>query len=144
MSDEQFYKGTQTIQLDGTVIDLVNPLPEDINFEQQGTITVVSIFYELRWQQKYTAGGASTGTWAKWQISRDGGANWVDVTDNVTEVNVAYQNKTRIGVGVHIPTIVAGANQLQLRLCAWVDDAAASVETKVRCDTYLRVTYRKS
>lgn len=114
---------------------------EDINFEQTiGTLTIISIYYELHWQMKVT--GAVTG-YAKWQISRDGGANWVDVTDNVAEAGVAYVNKTRIGVGVHIPTVVAGVNQLRLRVAAW-QSAAGSVETRIRSDSYLRVTYRKS
>ncbi len=117
---------------------------ELINFEQMGVITIISIYIELHWQQKYTAGGASTDTWAKWQISRDGGTAWVDITDNETENNPVYQNKTKAGVGVFIPTIVAGADQLGLRLCAWTDDGAASVETKIRSDSFIHITYRKS
>ncbi len=119
---------------------------EYIDFEQLGTITIISIYYELHWQQQFTVGvGAGTESYAKWQISRDGGANWVDVTDNVVENNAAYQDKTRAGVGVHIPTIVAGANQLGLRLCTWVDaDGTSSVETKVCSDSLMRITYRKS
>jgi len=112
---------------------------EDINFEQDGTITVISIFYELHWQQKRTGGTTCS---AKWQISRDGGSNWVDLTDNMAETGTTYADKSRIGVGVHIPTIVAGANQLEFRLCAWTD--GTSVETKVRSDSYVRITYRKS
>ena len=120
---------------------------EDINFEQAGTIAVISIYFELYWQQQFTVGaGAGTTTSAKWQISGDGGSTWVDVTDNVTENNAAYQDKTRLGVSLPITAITAGANQLQLRLCAWTDDAGgvSTVETKVRSNSYLRVTYRKS
>ncbi len=119
---------------------------EYIDFEQLGTITIISIYYELHWQQRFTVGGGGgSESYAKWQISRDGGANWVDVTDNVVENNAAYQDLTRSGVGVHIPTIVAGANQLGLRLCQWVDvDGTSSVETKVRSDSYIRITYRKN
>ena len=120
---------------------------EYIDFEQQGTaITVISIYYELHWEQQLTVGiGAATESLAKWQISDDGGTSWVDVTDNVSENNAAYQEQTRAGVGVHITTIDAGANQLGLRLCTWVDaDGNSSVETKVRSDSYIRITYRKS
>ena len=111
---------------------------EDFDFEHSGTITLKAIFFELRWQQKRTGGTTCS---AKWQISGNGGVAWVDITDNVVELGAAYVNKTRIGVGRHI-TLVTGANQLQLRLCAWTD--GASVETKVRSDSYMRITYRKS
>lgn len=119
---------------------------EYIDLEQQGTNTIISIYYELHWQQRLTVGGgAAVVSYAKWQISRDGGSNWVDITDNVEEINPVYQDKTRAGVGVHIATIVAGVNQLGLRLCTWVDaDGISSVETKIRSDTFIRITYRKS
>ena len=120
---------------------------EDINFEQAGTIAVISIYFELYWQQRFTVGaGAGTTTSAKWQISGNGGSTWVDVTDNVAENNAAYQDKTRLGVSLPITAITAGANQLQLRLCAWTDDAGgvSTVETKVRSNSYVRLTYRKS
>ncbi|GAG90679.1 unnamed protein product, partial [marine sediment metagenome] len=46
---------------------------EDINFEQLGTITILSIYFELHWQQRLTVGiGAATESLAKWQISGDG------------------------------------------------------------------------
>lgn len=112
---------------------------EDIDFETYGVITVIAIHYNLRWQQKRTAGTTSS---AKWQISGDGGTTWVDVTDNVTEVGAVYADKTRIGVGRHITTIKPGSNQLQLRLCAWTD--GTSVETKVRSDSYIRLAIKKT
>lgn len=120
---------------------------EIIDLEQVGTTTIISMFLEFHWQQQFTVGGgAGTITSAKIQISGDGGGSWVDVTDNVTENNVAYQDKTRIGIGVHIPTIAAGVNRLQLRLCAWTDDGGgvSTVETKMRSDTFMRISYRKS
>lgn len=112
---------------------------EDIDFEQFGTNTVISIFYELHFQMKIT--GAGTGN-AKFQISGDGGSTWVDVTDDVTETGTSYADKTRIGVGRHITTITAGSNQLQLRLVTWGN--ATSVETKVRSDSYMRISIKKS
>jgi len=111
---------------------------EDINFEQDGTITVVSIFYGLRWQMKRTGG---TTAYSKWQISGDGGSTWTDATDNLSETNTTYTDKARLFTGRHVSTIDAGANKLQIRLCAWTD--GTTVETKVRSDSYLRVTYRK-
>jgi len=120
---------------------------EDINFEQNGTVTLLSIYFGLYWQQQFTVGaGAGTTTYAKWQISGDGGSTWVDVTDNVSETAAAYNDKIRIGVSLPITAITAGANQLQLRLCAWTDDAGgtSTVETKVRSNSYLRISYRKS
>ena len=112
---------------------------EDIDFEQNGTINVISIFAELRWEHK-TSGGTA---YSKVQMSRDGGANWVDMTDSIAETNVAYQDKTRIGVGRFVTTIVAGANQLEFRLVSWV--VAPNVSSaKMRSDSYIRITHRKS
>lgn len=112
---------------------------EDIDFEQDGTITTISIFAELRWAQKQTGGGTSS---AKMQISGDGGSTWVDLTDNVTETGTAYVDKTRIGAGRWITAITAGANKLQLRLCQW--GGTTSSHVKLREDSYLRITYRKA
>ena len=55
---------------------------EDFDFEQVGTITIISIYADLHWAQKQTGGGTSS---AKMQISGDGGSTWIDLTDNVTE-----------------------------------------------------------
>jgi len=112
---------------------------EDIDFEQSGTINVISIFAELRWEHK-TSGGTA---YSKVQMSRDGGSNWVDMTDSIAETNVAYQDKTRIGVGRFVTTIVAGANQLEFRLVSWEAGGATS-SAKIRSDSYMRLTYRKS
>jgi len=112
---------------------------EDIDFEQEGSIDVISIFAELRWQHK-TSGGTA---YSKVQMSRDGGSNWVDMTDSIAETNVAYQDKTRVGVGRFVTTITAGANQLQMRLVSWVTAPNVS-SAKMRSDSYIRITYRKS
>ena len=112
---------------------------EDINFEQEGTITTISIYYNFQWQMKIT--GAGTG-YCKWQISGDGGSTWVDVTDNVSETGTSYTDKQRMLSGRHITAVSVGANKLQFRLCSWTD--ATSVETKVRSDSYVRICYRKA
>lgn len=112
---------------------------EDIDFEQAGTLTVISIYAELYWAQKQTGGGTSS---AKMQISGDGGSTWVDLTDNVTETGTSYALKTRAGVGRWLTAITAGANQLQIRLCQW--GGTTSSQVKLREDSYLRITYRKS
>jgi len=112
---------------------------EDVNFEQAGTITTISVYAELHWAQKQTGGGTSS---AKMQISGDGGSTWVDLTDNVTETGTSYVDKTRAGVGRWITAITAGANQLQLRLCQW--GGVTSSQVKLREDSYLRIAYKKS
>ena len=112
---------------------------EDIDFEQKGTITIISMYLEFKWQHK-TSGGTA---YSKIQVSRDGGSNWVDLTDSIPETNAAYQIKVRAGVGNFISTIVAGANQLQFRLVSWEAGAATS-SAKIRSNSYIRVTYRKS
>ena len=111
---------------------------EDIDLEQEGTITTISIFYDLNWQMKRTGG---TTAYAKWQISGNGGSSWTDITDSVTETSTSYVDKQRIFSGRHLTSITAGANKLHVRLCAWTD--GTTVETKVRSDSYVRLTYRK-
>ncbi|MEA3338438.1 MAG: hypothetical protein U9R15_00585 [Chloroflexota bacterium] len=109
------------------------------HFEREGTINVISIFAELRWQHK-TSGGTA---YSKIQITGDGGAAWVDVTDNIAETNATYQVKTRIGVGQFLPTITAGASKLGFRLVSWEAGGATS-NAKIRSDSYVRITYRKA
>ena len=113
---------------------------EDINFDEHGVNTIVSIYAELHWSMKRTAGITSS---AKMQISGDGGVTWVDMTDDVIETGTVHVDKTRAGVGRLVTSIAAGTNKLKLRLCAWSADAT-SVETKIREDTFLRVSFKKS
>jgi hypothetical protein len=121
-----------------------------IDFEQGGIITIISIEFDSRWQSKLTLGaGNATLTNSKLQISRDGGANWVDITDVFSHVNVAMTTKSRQGVGRWITTIVAGVSQLGVRLVHWTNDSVggagrSSSEAQVRSDLSLRITYRKS
>lgn len=125
-------------------------LSEDINFEQAGTTTIISIYAEFRWQSKYTVGGGdATQSRSKVQISRDAGATWVDLTDNFNNASTVYVNRTRQGVGRWIPTVVAGANQLMVRLVHWTNDTVGGAgrstsEAQLRSDSYLRITYRKN
>ena len=120
---------------------------EDIDFEQAGTINIISIYAEFEWQTRFLVGaGAGTQSSSKIQISRDGGANWVDLTDNFNNAAAVMTNRFRAGVGLWIPTIVAGANQLQFRLVHWTDDggAVSTSEAQIRSNSYVRVTYRKA
>lgn len=112
---------------------------EDFDFEQAGTITLISIYAELHWAQKQTGGGTSS---VKMQISGDGGSTWQDISNNVTETGTSYADKIRIGVGRWITTITAGANQLQLRLVQW--GGVTSSQVRLRENSYLRILYRKS
>jgi hypothetical protein len=122
-----------------------------IDFEQTGIITVISIYLELYWQSQLTVGGGGDATLCstKMQISRDGGANWVDITDNFDHGNAAMTPRVRIGVGRWLPTIVAGANQLGLRLVSWTNDTVggpgtSSCEAQIRSDSLINIAYRKS
>lgn len=120
---------------------------EDVDFEQEGTITIISIYAEFEWQTRFLVGaGAGTQSSSKIQISRDGGANWVDLTDNFDNAAAVMTGRIRAGVGVWIPTIVAGANQLAFRLVHWTDDGGgvSTSEAQIRSNSYVRITYRKS
>lgn len=120
---------------------------EDLDFEQEGTIDIISIYAEFEWQTRFLVGaGAGTQSSSKIQISRDGGTNWVDLTDNFNNGAAVMTNRIRAGVGRWITTIVAGANQLQLRLVHWTDDGGgvSTSEAQIRSNSYIRLTYRKS
>jgi len=120
---------------------------EDYDLEQQGTMNLLSIFFALRWQSKFTVGaGAGTTVYSKWQMSNDAGSTWVDVTDNVSTTSATYVDHQRVGEGLFFSTITGGANQFQMRLASWTDDAGgvSSVETKIRSSSYVRLSYRKS
>lgn len=120
---------------------------EDIDFEQEGTINIISIYAEFEWQTRFLVGaGAGTQSSSKIQMSRDGGASWVDLTDNFNNAAAAMTARIRAGVGLWVTTIVAGANQLQFRLVHWTDDggAVSTSEAQIRSNSYIRLTYRKS
>jgi len=133
-----FYADTET----GTATAEEGPnvhWTENIDLERNGTIDVISIFAELRWEHKTSAGTA----YSKIMITPNGGTNWYDMTDNIAETNAAYQDKTRIGVGRWLTSLTAGANQLQMKLVSWEAGGATS-SAKMRSDSYIRITYRKS
>jgi hypothetical protein len=115
---------------------------EDINFEQAGTISVISIYAEVEFEMKTSDAGA-TAT-ARLQISGDGGGSWVTVTDELTTTSTAYVEKLRAGTGTWISAITAGANQLQFKLQHKISDGTKIVSTAMRTSTYFRITYRKS
>ena len=120
---------------------------EDIDLEQEGAITIISIYFEFEWQTRFLIGaGAGTQSSSKIQISRDGGTTWVDVTDNFNNTAATMTNRIRAAVGAWITTLVAGANQLQFRLVHWTDDAGAvaTSEAQIRSNSYVRLSYRKS
>jgi len=134
-------------------VTLLNAAPghaawsEDINFEQDGTINLISIYLELEWETMFVDnGGAGVNSISKMQISRDAGANWVDVTDDFTNPALVATNHIRQGAGLWITTVVAGANKLMLRLVHWTDDAGGTdaSSAQVRANTKMVITYRKS
>ena len=120
---------------------------ELVDFEQLGTIDILSIYAEFEWQTRFVDNaGGGTNSISKIQISRDGGANWVDLTDNFSHAAIVMTNRLRAGVGVWIPTIVAGASQLGFRLVHWTDDGGGTDESEaqIRSNSYVRITRRKS
>lgn len=123
---------------------------ETLNFEQEGIIEVLDIWLYAEWQSKVTVGGGdATNTISKMQISRDGGANWVDMTDNYTHAGVGMVMREREGIGLWVTSIVAGANQLALRLAHWTDDSVggagrSSSEARIRSCTMLTISYLKT
>lgn len=120
---------------------------EDINFEQEGTITLISIYAEFEWQTRFLIGaGGGTTSSSKIQISRDAGASWVDLTDNYDNTSATFTTRIRAGVGLWVTTIVAGVNQLGFRLVHWTNDGGgvATSEAQIRSNSYIRISYRKT
>ena len=120
---------------------------EDINFSQDGSIEVTSIYFEGEWQTRFVAGsGNSTASVSKWQISGDAGTTWVDETDDFTTTSTSYVSRIRAGAGRWISSINAGSNMLRVRLVDWLNGSsagAAASQGQARSNSYLRLTYRK-
>jgi len=115
---------------------------EDIDFEQSGIVDIISIFAELKW--KSMIDDVRGHSYSKVQISKDGGANWIDMTDVFDNQLIALTDRIRIGVGQWISDIDVGTNKLQMRLVHYVDNVARTSSVQIRSDSYIRVTYRKS
>ena len=134
-----------------TVITEATPgvvLTHTIDFEQEGTVNLISIYFECEWQTRFVAGtGDSTASLSKFQISRDGGTNYIDVTDNFSNAAAVMTNRIRAGASLPITTIVTGVNQLIVRCVHWLNGTVAGTaasEGQVRNTSYIRLTYRKS
>jgi len=104
-------------------------------------VDILDLYAELYWAQKAT--GGETMSYAKWQITGDGGSTWVDITDNVEEGGAVYVDKTRKGTTLALKTIQGGSGRFAIRLCTWIVDGD-TVEVKVREDTYLKLVVRKN
>ena len=120
---------------------------EDINMDQEGTLTVTSIYAEFEWQSRFLiGGGGGTTSSSKIQISGDGGTTFVDLTDNYDNTSATFTVRIRAGTGRWISSLTTGANQLQIRLVHWSDDGGgvATSEAQVRSNSYIRLTYAKT
>tara|TARA_Y100000310_G_scaffold341791_1_gene442168 strand:+ start:12851 stop:13399 length:549 start_codon:yes stop_codon:yes gene_type:complete len=118
---------------------------ETINFEQQGSISIISAFYEFEWRTEYTDGGGSDASYSKVQISGDGGSNWSDLTDNFQNTTTgSTTSRIRAAVSNVLTSVSTGTDQLQMRLVHWVTNASDTSEAHVRTNSYVRFTYRKS
>lgn len=117
------------------------------DLEQDGTITVLSMYLELEWQTLFTVGGgAGTQSTSKVQVTGDGGTTWVDVTDNFTNAVAVMTPRIRAGVGLWLPAISAGPDQFGVRLVHWTDDAGgvSTSSAQMRSNSRALITYRKS
>ncbi len=116
-------------------------------FEPAGTITVISIYAYFEWQTRWVIDALGTKSSSLIQMSRDGGANWVDVTDQFDNSAIVMTNRIRKAVGLWVPTIVGGATQLGFRLIHFTDDVVGAVSTskaQVRSNSEVRISYVKS
>jgi hypothetical protein len=102
--------------------------------------TIKSIFANLIFAVKIT--GAGNGTF-KWQLSKGTNASpvgYVDITDTFTETSVNYNDRSRSGV-IHKITSITTDTPFTVR-AVMQKGTATSVEGKIKCNTYFRVTYK--
>ena len=120
---------------------------ELIQLEQEGTITIISIYAEFEFQSRFiNNAGAGTNSNSKIQMTNDGGSTYVDVTDNFVHTGTSFVTRVRAGIGRWFTTVTAGTNQLGFRLVQWSDDAGGvdRSEANIRTNSYCRITYVKS
>jgi hypothetical protein len=118
---------------------------ESVSFESEGTITVISAYYEFEWLSRRANGGANTAS--KIQVSGNGGSTWVDLTDTYTHSTATLTARIRAGVSNVLTTVSAGSANLQFRLVHWVvsgNGSSDASEAHVRSNSYIRITYRKT
>ena len=138
---------TTTVRTEGTA---EAAWTESVQFEGEGTITIISAFYEFEWQSRIVVGSGNAATSSsKIQISGNGGTTWSDLTDNFNNTATALTSRARAGVSNVLTSITAGTTQLQFRLLHWTDDSVGGAgrstsEANVRSSSYVRVSYRKT
>jgi hypothetical protein len=106
------------------------------------TGTIKSIFANLVWACKVTGSGNGL---TRWQLSGGSHASpdgWIDITDEITQGNTAYDDFARSGV-LHKITGLATTTPFTVR-CLVKNSTATSTEGKVKSNTYFRVTYKVS
>jgi hypothetical protein len=106
------------------------------------TGTIKSIFANLVWACKVTGSGNGL---TRWQLSGGSHASpdgWVDITDEITQSNTAYDDFARSGV-FHKITGLTTTTPFTVR-CLVKNSTASSTEGKVKSNTYFRVTYKVS
>lgn len=112
---------------------------ETFTIDEEGAVNLQSLFSNLVCALKRTAG---TTAYGKFQVSDDAGVSWYDLTDDFSTVDTSYENIHRQGTYRPITTIGIASGSYQIRLCTWTD--GTTVESKMRSDSYQRLSMRKS
>lgn len=115
---------------------------EDVQFDEVGTVQVLSIFVYLHWQTMID--NVLGHSYSKMQMTNDGGTTWVDMTDDFDNQLAAMTERIRSGVGRWFTTIDAGVEQLGFRLLHWVDNAIYTSSAQIFSDSYIRITIHKT
>ena len=113
---------------------------ENFTVDDEGDLNLQSLMARVICQLKRTGG---TAAFAKFELSNDAGSTWVPITDDMTTLLTVYDTLIRQGTMVPFATLTLGANQFRIRLVTWVT-GGGTVESKVRSDSYLRMTIRKA
>jgi len=103
---------------------------------------IKSIFVNLVWAMKITGSGSGK---VKWQIAsgtHENPSTYVDITDEVSESGTSYTDKGRSGI-VHKITNLTTTLPFTIR-CLVANVDATSAEAKIKSNTYVRVSYKRS
>jgi len=122
---------------DVTIVGITNTDYEEkmiskTTVDTYGTLTLQDIYFYYRMR-----GYADLR--AKLQISGDGGVTWTDVTDEITGVGGAIEERT--GPGLWISSIDVGTDKFQVRLIA--KTVGGAVDVRVLSDSFVYIVYKK-
>lgn len=109
-------------------------LSSTFTLEDVGTIELLSLIFQIR--TRFIGQGS-----ARWQMSGDGGSNWVTVAQR-SDFNFGVITSVDGNIsGLWMPIIQSGTNKFQVRLQSKAN--VGTVNNYIRASTTILITYRK-